>query len=56
MFFAIVSVAKLDVSSLCSGLCCQVRCKFCVVVSVAKSDVSGLCSDLCCQVRRKGTM
>ena len=49
----VVSVAKLDVSVLCSGLCSQVTCKFCVVVSVAKLDVSVLCSGLCCQGRCK---
>ena len=60
-----VSVVKSDVSVLCSGLCCQVRCKcsvlwslfpsqmkaLCALVSVAKSDVSVLCFGLGCQVR-----
>ena len=54
MFFVVVSVAKPDVSVLCSGLCCglcsQVTCKFCVVVSLAKPDVSVLWSLLPSQI------
>ena len=49
MFYVVVSIAKSDVSALCSGLCCQ----FCVVVAVTKSDVSVLCFGFDCQVRCK---
>ena len=48
MFYVVVSVAKSDVSVLCSGLGCQVRCKFFVVVSVGKLDfVVSVCKSVC---------